>query len=214
MGAFVRRGAISCFMQQIRDLMFKGMASSSPASEREQRAVRVTQHHALHGCVERRLAQYAGRDTQPLIEIDDAITDRRLAGESCRYRVNHGLRVELAAARELHPFDLAAPVVGTERLRRKRQTARCPSTRRDKTSFRERVPERLGEGGHPGRPRSARATSRNGRLMPQPPGYGPARRCSCRARSRRRQDGRCAPVARRRDGRPLPQLNMVSRPVT
>jgi hypothetical protein len=66
-------------------------------------AVRISQHDAFHRRIERRLAEDAGRDAQPLVEIDDAVADRRFVRECRRCGVNDGLRIEFSATdRSIH----------------------------------------------------------------------------------------------------------------
>src|SRR5262249_57140440 len=60
------------------------LASSLGSAEREQRAVRVAQHDAFDACIQSRLAQNACSDAHTLLEVDDAVADRRLAAKRLR----------------------------------------------------------------------------------------------------------------------------------
>ena len=60
-------------------------------AEGEQRTVRISQHDTFHGRIERRVAEDAGRDTQPLVEIDNAVADRRFVRKCRRCGVDDGL---------------------------------------------------------------------------------------------------------------------------
>src|SRR5262249_46102416 len=75
-----------------------------------------------------------------------------LAGKRRRRRVDNGLRVELAAAGEFHPLDLASPVVGAERLGREGQPTGASTAGGEQAPFQQGVPERLGEGAGGGGP--------------------------------------------------------------
>ena len=141
-------------------------------AEREQRAVRVAQDDAFDGAIQSRLAQNARSDAQALLEIDDAVADRRLRLERCRGRVDDRLRVELAAAGQFHPFNVASPIVGAERLWREGQQAevrpRVVTRRPSDSASQNGLVKALMRGGQ-GR---EDATSMNGRLMPRPPECG------------------------------------------